>query len=176
MGRQEPLVPSPTLEPQVRPASQAPICPLSLAGQGARPVHVGLKSPSGALVLWSPRPRAGPPVVTVRQSHPKPDLEAPDPGLRLPLALGEPCPSCLGNGNCHPPGPINYRNVTRAGQKAEPPSARVPPPLPDLLAPRPPPASWVCSLPPYTLLPTFLGMGRAWKQIRDSLNLRTSFC
>lgn len=109
-------------------------------------------------MLWSPRPRAGPPVVTVRQSHPKPDLEAPDPGLRLPLALGEPCPSCLGNGNCHPPGPINYRNVTRAGQKAEPPSARVPPPLPDLLAPRPPPASGLFFAAVYST-PDFLGYG-----------------
>ena len=34
------LVPSPTLEPQVHPASQARICPLSLAGQVVQPVHL----------------------------------------------------------------------------------------------------------------------------------------
>lgn len=50
----------------------------------AQPVHPGLKSPFGAQVLWSPRTRPDPPVVTASQSHPKPDLEAPDWGLRLP--------------------------------------------------------------------------------------------
>lgn len=39
------------LELQVHPASLAPICPLSLARQKAQPVHPGLKSPLGALVL-----------------------------------------------------------------------------------------------------------------------------
>lgn len=33
---------------------------LSLAGQGAQPVHPGPKTPSGALMLWSPDPYPGP--------------------------------------------------------------------------------------------------------------------
>lgn len=48
-------VPSSTLEPRARPASPAPVCPLSPAGQ-AQPVHPEPPSPSGALVLRSPSP------------------------------------------------------------------------------------------------------------------------
>lgn len=96
-------------------------------------------------MLWSPgplpKPRLDTPVMTARKSHPKPDLEAPDPGLRLPLALRESGSSCLGNGNCHRLSPISYRDVTRRRSHCRP---------------RPRPRSPTCSPPTAFLLGPFL--------------------
>lgn len=108
------VVPSPTLEPHVHPASQAQICPLSLAGQVVQPVQTGPNSP--LLEPWCceavPVPYSDPGPTCPRWRHtsltPSPISRRPlTRACRLPLVPREPGPSCPGNGNCHRPGPIS---------------------------------------------------------------------